>query len=341
MIGDWLVAIALPPLITVGTIAWLRQSRWSDRLADHPNERSLHAWPVPRVGGLGIMAGALPVAFFFASAQGKAILGCAVVLMCISLADDLRSRSIGLRLSAHAFAAAVAILVIVPPLPALGAFAWLAITAAWAAILWMTNLFNFMDGSDGLAGGMSTIGFATLATAAAGAGQTALALESAALAAASAGFLLRNFPPATVFMGDAGSIPLGFLAAALGLHGVQLGAWPPWFPVLVFSPFIADATVTILRRLASGERIWIAHRQHAYQRLVLAGWSRRRLAVIAYVFMSAAAASAMAGLGEGALVRCGIISVWIALYALLYAAIERHAASPAATIVPPTTKERR
>jgi len=171
---------------------------------------------------------------------------------------------------------------------------------------------------------MAAIGFAALACAAFGSGALPIAWCCAALASASAGFLALNFPPARVFMGDAGSIPLGFLAGALGLAGIVEDAWPLWFPLLVFSPFIVDASVTLLRRLARGERIWRAHRQHAYQRLVLGGWSKRRLALHAFALMAAVAASACVALRQDAALRWFIISVWAAAYLPLLAAIERH-----------------
>jgi UDP-N-acetylmuramyl pentapeptide phosphotransferase/UDP-N-acetylglucosamine-1-phosphate transferase len=192
-------------------------------------------------------------------------------------------------------------------------------------IVWMTNLFNFMDGTDGLAGGMGMIGFGTLAFAATAAGAAPLALACVALAAACAGFLVFNFPPARVFMGDAGSIPLGFLAGALGLQGVVSGAWQAWFPLLVFSPFIVDATVTLLRGLIGGERVWIAHRRHAYQRLVLAGWTPRSVAWSGYALMAACALGALAIRPLEPMLQCGIIFCWAAIYALLLVAIERNA----------------
>ena len=94
-------------------------------------------------------------------------------------------------------------------------------------------------------------------------------------------------------MGDAGSIPLGFLAAAIGILGNLVNAWPWWFPLLVFSPFIVDATVTLLKRTVSGKKIWVAHREHYYQRLVLLGWSHKKLAIAEYALMLACAASAL------------------------------------------------
>src|SRR5262249_56892173 len=124
---------------------------------------------------------------------------------------------------------------------------------------------NLRDGSDGLAGGMALIGFGAYAVAANDAGHGALAGVSIAVAAASAAFLFFNFAPARIFMGDVGSVPLGFLAGTLGILGWREGAWPLWFPMLVFAPFACDATLTLIRRLLRRERVWEAHREHYYQ----------------------------------------------------------------------------
>jgi UDP-N-acetylmuramyl pentapeptide phosphotransferase/UDP-N-acetylglucosamine-1-phosphate transferase len=180
-----------------------------------------------------------------------------------------------------------------------------------------------MDGSDGLAGGMAAIGFGAFAIAAAQVGSTPLALACASLASAALGFLVFNFPPARAFMGDAGSIPLGFLAGALGGYGLVAGAWPAWFPLLVFSPFVVDASVTIARRVLGRERFWIAHRSHHYQRLVLSGWSPRRLAASAYSLMIAAGASALAMRSAEATNQYAILGVWVLLYLAAMVAIER------------------
>jgi UDP-N-acetylmuramyl pentapeptide phosphotransferase/UDP-N-acetylglucosamine-1-phosphate transferase len=180
-----------------------------------------------------------------------------------------------------------------------------------------------MDGSDGLAGGMALIGFGALAIAAQLAGFAPLALACASIAAAAAGFLLHNFPPARVFLGDSGSVPLGLLVGLLGALGAAIGAWAWWFPVMVFSPFIVDASVTILRRLSKRERIWIAHRSHFYQRLALSGWSRRKLALAGYVLMLAVALSAVLARFSGGWMQWAIISAWSATYLMILVAIER------------------
>lgn len=314
------LAASLPLVIAWLAVALLRRSPIARRLTDHPNARSLHSRPTPRVGGLGIIAGVLPFALASDGALAAAF-ACAFLLAIVSALDDARGLPIAVRLPAHLAAATVFVLATGTAANGAAGQAAAVALASVIGIAWMANLFNFMDGSDGLAGGMAAIGFATLALGAASAGETGLAIAAAAIASASAGFLGHNLPPAKAFLGDAGSVPLGFLAAALGLLGVHSGAWPLAFPLLAFSPFIVDATYTLLRRLARGERIWIAHRTHGYQRLVLAGWSPGRLAATAYALMAAACACALLLSHRGPEERSAIIAVWIALYALILAAI--------------------
>jgi UDP-N-acetylmuramyl pentapeptide phosphotransferase/UDP-N-acetylglucosamine-1-phosphate transferase len=314
----WILALVAPAAVTLALIALLRRSPWAPRLADHPNARSLHVTPTPRLGGIAMMLAALPIAMA-TSDQLEVAWALALALALVSFADDLRSLPIGVRLSAHFAAAALAVTCIVPSV----GLPFVAAILITLAIAWMTNLYNFMDGADGLAGGMAVFGFAAYALAASAAGLEALALGAAVIASAALGFLAFNFPPARVFMGDAGSIPIGFLAGALGLHGAMMGAWPPWFPLLVFSPFVVDATATIAHRLARGERVWIAHRQHYYQRLVLSGWSTRRLALATYAVMVAAAASALAVRTASPAMQYAILAAWSALYIVAIVAIER------------------
>lgn len=266
------------------TLVWLL--RYGRLPMDHPNERSLHATPTPRIGGLGIMAGVGVASAWQADATLLPIILAAFALAMVSVLDDVRGLPVALRFLAH-FVAAVACLL------ALGLDGW-ALLPATLAVVWMTNLYNFMDGSDGLAGGMAAIGFGALALAAWLGGAPGLAMFCASTATAALAFLRFNFPPARVFMGDAGSIPLGFLAAALGIDGATHGVWPWLFPLLVFSPFIVDASVTLARRALRGEKIWRAHRSHYYQRVVLLGATHRRLALAAYALMLLVSALAFA-----------------------------------------------
>jgi UDP-N-acetylmuramyl pentapeptide phosphotransferase/UDP-N-acetylglucosamine-1-phosphate transferase len=268
-------------------IALLLATKTAWRLAtDLPNDRSLHVRPVPRVGGWGVVpAGFTAVVFFGAS--DVLLIGIVAVLFAISYADDRFGLPIVLRIPIHALAAAIWLWLGPAELP-------LAIAVAAACgILWITNLFNFMDGSDGLAGGMAVFAFATFGAVAATAGIAPLALWAIAFAGAVAGFLFFNLNPAAVFLGDAGSISLGFLAGVFGIWGWAAGAWPPWFPFLVAAPFFLDATVTLLRRVLRREPFWRPHREHYYQRLIRMGWTHGRTALAEYVLMACCSALAI------------------------------------------------
>ena len=143
------------------------------------------------------------------------------------------------------------------------------------------------------------------------------------LAAASAGFLTCNFPPARIFLGDTGSTALGFLAAACGLWGSRTGLFPFWVALLVFSPFIVDATVTLLRRLLRGEKVWEAHRSHYYQRLVLLGWGHRRTVLVEYALMLVCAGSAALAVRLPPAGQLGLAGGWIGVYGLLLVGVSQ------------------
>lgn len=287
---------------------------------DEPNHRSLHQVAVPRSGGVGILVGI--AVSLMAAAPPMALWIALAGLVGISMFDDFRSLPARIRFLVQFVAATVVTLTMMPP--GWGVTGYL---LSVLCILWMTNLYNFMDGSNGLAGGMAVFGFAAYALAAALAGQIEVAIWSACIVAAAAGFLIFNFDPARIFMGDAGSVPLGFLAAVLGLHGLWLGAWPAWFPLLVFSTFVVDATVTLLWRGFCGEKVWIAHRQHYYQRLIQSGWSHRRLALAAYLLMLVTAGSAILLLRAPLIAQVLVIAAWGVAYVLLMRAIDRRVTS--------------
>src|SRR6185295_10568868 len=259
-------------------------------MLDRPNARSLHAQAVPRSGGMAIAAGvaACAVASGVAALQGVgAILAIAAALAAVCLADDVFTLPALVRLAAH-FAAAAAALSL-----AIGIAEPALFLVLLLAIAWYANLYNFMDGADGLAGGMTVLGFGGYAWAAHQFGNAALAAASTSVAVASGAFLLVNFHPARIFMGDVGSVPLGFLAAALGVFGWHEGVWPLWFPILVFAPFVCDAPVTLVKRLFRRERVWRAHKEHYYQRLVRMGFGHRGTAWIEYGTMAGCVALAL------------------------------------------------
>jgi UDP-N-acetylmuramyl pentapeptide phosphotransferase/UDP-N-acetylglucosamine-1-phosphate transferase len=184
--------------------------------------------------------------------------------------------------------------------------------------IWMLNLYNFMDGMDGLAGGMAAIGFSGLALLGVQGSDLTYALSCAAIAAAAAGFLTGNLPPARIFLGDVGSSSLGLLAAGCSLWGASAGLFPLWVGWLIFSPFIVDATWTLLRRARHRERLWEAHRSHHYQRLVLAGWSHGRTLGWGLLLMAATSASALAASDLSLAQQWQLIAGWAVIYVLIH-----------------------
>ena len=272
-------------------ISFLLRGKMLKSVIDLPNERSLHTTPIPRTGGLGLMVGVLAGWSWNWQPWLLPLAGGVLSLMVLSFLDDLRGLPAGFRFLMHFVVAGIFMLIVALPEPA-----WLLGLVIAVCMVWIINLYNFMDGSDGLAGGMAIFGFGAYAIAAWLGGDVQLALSALVIATSALAFLLYNFHPARIFMGDAGSIPLGFLAGALGLLGWQRGLWPLWFPLVIFSPFVVDATVTLLKRLVRGEKIWQAHRSHYYQRLIQMGWGHRNTALAEYLLMLSVAASGIAAI---------------------------------------------
>ncbi|MBK5123196.1 glycosyltransferase family 4 protein [Burkholderia sp. R-69980] len=311
--------LTLPPWTTVALIAFAAASACAAilwvllktgiawRLAtDVPNDRSLHVAPIPRVGGWGIVPVGIIATLLLAPSLWYAAAATAL-LAAISQIDDRRGLPARVRFVAHLLAVAGLVLLF----PTHGV-PWWALAILAFLMLWLVNLYNFMDGSDGMAGGMALFGFAGYAIAALLGDHPlpALAWSSAAICGAALGFLLFNFHPARIFLGDAGSVSLGFLAGALGYWGWRAETWPIWFPALVFSPFIADASVTLVRRLLRGEKFWQPHREHYYQRMVRSGSGHARTALTWYVLMVVGIMLAVYALGHCAAFQWSAVAGW-------------------------------
>lgn len=257
-LGSWLLTGAV------------RRYALRSELLDMPNERSLHRTPTPRGGGaavalvtlVGLAAAALlskvPTEIAWALGVGGALVAA------VGWLDDLRGVSASIRAMVHAVAACWA-----------AYWIWGELTpgavAGVVCIIWAINLYNFMDGIDGIAGAeASSVGIIAgalfLMT-----GRGDLALVAFLVAATATGFLGWNWPPARIFMGDVGSGFLGFTFGALSLIAGRSGALPLALCLLLAGVFAFDATLTLLRRMARGERWHHPHRSHAYQRLVQAG----------------------------------------------------------------------
>jgi UDP-N-acetylmuramyl pentapeptide phosphotransferase/UDP-N-acetylglucosamine-1-phosphate transferase len=268
-----LVSFALTVAATRLVLAWLRHRR----ILDHPNERSSHSQPIPRGGGLAVIpvVSLLLILLAYLYPGYPAVLaGGALILMAVSWLDDRQGLSPLPRLLLQMVVIAAYLLGLrgdelvfqggVPP--------WADRILAGLGWLWFVNLYNFMDGIDGITG---------IETAAIGLGialvHDPLAPQALVTAAAGLGFLVWNWHPARIFLGDSGSIPLGFILGGLLVHLAASGHLAA--ALILPAYYVADASITLLWRLKDGERIWQAHRRHFYQRAVQGGRSHAQVAL--------------------------------------------------------------
>ena len=266
-------------LLVVSLLTWsILNSKIFNKFIDIPNQRSLHAKPTPKLGGLAIMTSVIFSAIIYCT-ELLYLVPFLLALIALSLLDDLVSVKPLIRLAIH-FLTAITFLF---ALDLQTNYLFLIILLFF--LVWMINLYNFMDGSDGLAAGMSIIGFGCYAILSIIIGDLDFAIFNIIIITACIGFLFFNFPPAKIFMGDTGSIPLGFLCGALGIIGWYKLLWPLWFPLVVFSPFIIDSGITLLKRLINKESLMDAHRSHYYQRAILIGYSHKQVALFSYGLM--------------------------------------------------------
>jgi len=264
------------------------------RWLDVPNERSSHDVPTPRGAGLVIVV-VVSAAMAWAAAVGlvrlDATAGAALVIAGISAIDDVRPLPSWLRLLVHLACAVIVVMTVRGPGGTVLTLPVMIIAVVW--VVGLTNAYNFMDGIDGISGAQAVVAGVAFTLAALKGGLTGTAVCAIAIASASGGFLIHNWSPARVFMGDVGSAFLGFSFAVMGL---QIAAWSPSAALaaaLSLWPFILDTTLTFLRRAFRGENVLQSHRSHVYQRLVIAGWSHSRVTVL---YALTAALGALAGL---------------------------------------------
>ena len=270
---------------------------------DEPNHRSLHTKVTPRSGGIAIVSALIVTLCIFAANHVSVtnislsalmnvsvflLLACVLVVV-VGLIDDWMALGQLIRILSQVSAAGLVVFGAEVYWSGSGLgmaeFPLLMKVVNLFAIVWCINLYNFMDGIDGLAGGMALIGFGVLGALGYWAGDQHYAIVGFLLSAAAGGFLVYNYHPAQIFMGDIGSTFLGLLMAVYSLVGWQKSLFPLLAPIIIFSPFWIDATITLFKRMARKQRVWEAHQEHYYQGLVLIGFSHKRVALMEYVLM--------------------------------------------------------
>ncbi len=256
-----------PLVISAGvttSVMWLLLTRLRQFALDTPNHRSLHEVPVPRTGGWAILAGVAAGVLAAGVDLSAGVVVAFLLLLSVSVVDDLCSLSARLRFVAQLVSVSLLAISQVPELAH-----WLLWVPVVITGVWIVNLYNFMDGMDGFAGGMTSIGFVALGGICSLRGAGELAGICFLLALSSAIFLYYNWPRARIFMGDAGSTVIGLAVFSVGIAGWQQGVFSLAVPLLIFLPFWFDATLTLMIRMVRRERWWEAHRQHLYQRAAL------------------------------------------------------------------------
>lgn len=254
----------------------LRRYALHRQLIDMPNARSSHTVPTPRGGGVAIVVSFLAALAAVAAVgilplgQFAGLFGAGLIVALIGFADDHGHIAARWRLLGH-FAAASWLLVCFGGLPRLNVFGfdvdleWYGAILAAVYLVWVLNLYNFMDGIDGIAGAVAICVTVVGAILYYWCGHPQQVWTPLLLASACAGFLIWNFPPAKIFMGDAGSGFLGIILASMALQAASIEPQLLWSWLILMGVFVVDATYTMLRRLIRGEKIYEAHRSHAYQ----------------------------------------------------------------------------
>lgn len=270
------VACALTPL--------MRRYSLRHGLIDQPDARRTHDSPVARGGGLAIAISIVLTILLFSrsSALVSTYLIGAIFISLLGWRDDHAPLPVKSRLGVQILVAAVT-LFLLGPVESVRLFGvdvsapWLWSALAYVAIIWLTNLFNFMDGADGLASFQAALSCSLFAIAFGIAGNAEEAWLAAITGGAALGFLFWNWPRASVFLGDSGSLLLGWCIGCLALAGAVAGSVSVWLAFIIVSPFVTDATATLCWRVARREGGYTPHADHAYQYLIRIGWSHRKV----------------------------------------------------------------
>jgi UDP-GlcNAc:undecaprenyl-phosphate GlcNAc-1-phosphate transferase len=367
------VTTTLIPIICaiVAALVVLATTPLASRLAravgavDHPSDRRIHCEPTPRLGGLAMLAGFLvPVLYYLPADQAsRALVAGAVLIACLGAVDDIWGLTPAVKLVGQAACAAIPVSAGLTidhvTLPFLGVGdlgpAQYPLTILWFVAL--VNMINFTDGMDGLAAGISGLGATTFAILAASLGRADPAIMAAALAGACAAFLVFNFHPARVFMGDSGSMLLGFVLAGVAISGVMktTAAVAVVAPLVILAIPILDTSFVILKRLKHGLPVYSADRSHFHHRFFTIGWGQRKTVLALYAWCALMGAVAVAlrfvpyrdadgsinPAGALGLTAAGLVALAASIYLIYVLEILKWRSTPVVTLVRQSRLSRR
>lgn len=324
---------------------------------DQPSDRRIHSTPTPRLGGLAILLGFLvPVLYYLPDdAATRAVVTGAVLICCLGMVDDIWGLSPAVKLVGQVACAAVPVAAGLTidhiTLPFVGVAdlgpAQYPLTVLWFVAI--VNMINFSDGMDGLAAGITGIGATTFAVLAASLGRADPAIMAAALAGACAAFLVFNFHPAKVFMGDGGSMLLGFVIAGVAINGVMktTAAIAVVAPLFVLAIPILDTSFVIMKRIKHGLPVYSADRSHFHHRFFTIGWGQRKTVLALYAWCALMGLVAIALrfvpyrdpdggvrlLGTLTLAGAGLVAILASVYMVYVLEILKWRSTPVVTIV--------
>lgn len=264
--------------LSIFVLFFVTKLKLHDIFYDFPNKRSSHSKPTLKIGGLLIFLILVPIGFFSNYFYSPASLACLLIIFLISFIDDLIHVSNLLRLVTHFIVAFIFIVF----LPINDFYLIIFFTIS---LVWITNLYNFMDGIDGLSIFMTIVGFSSLAIQFYLNHFNDFVYLPLLLVITIFPYIFFNFYKSKIFLGDAGAASIGFLAGSVGLVGWVNNVWPIWFPTLIFSTFGADATLTVLIKLINKKNPLLPHKEYFFHKLIDLGLGKKTTATVYLFFM--------------------------------------------------------
>ncbi len=281
----------LSTIIICGTYSFLSYFHIARKFLDVPSERSIHKTAKPRTGGLGIFFNLILLSFFFIDGDEIKFYYYFLLLISliflVSLWDDIYSLSFLPKIITHVIAATLFSYLYFSSVNIID-FNYIYFFVIIFLIISSINLFNFIDGADGFVAGIfscSILIFMFFIFLSQLPQSNNLLIFTSICFFSCIVFLYYNFFPSRIFLGDSGSTMLGFIFATVSIIGIDLRLWPYWFPVLLILPFLLDTGITLLKRIYKKQKIWLAHKEHYYQRMLLMGMSHTKLSILSYCYV--------------------------------------------------------